>query len=161
MDLKNAVPTDVLKDIIQVGIVVEDLDATLDNMRQVLGVEPDFLQDFVYTGVKYRGEPIEASARVACYNQFKVQLEFMQPVGESKTIWKDHLDDSPRPGYGLHHLRFADVEDNDAVTALLKTHGVDVYQEGNSIVHPGGKFTYYDTMKQLGFVIEVVTKFDD
>ena len=34
--------------------------------------------------------------------------------------------------------------------------GIKVYQEGASVVNPGGKFVYYDTREDLGFVIEVV-----
>jgi hypothetical protein len=58
-------------------------------------------------------------------------------------------------------VRFTDVEDNDAISALMAKRGIDVYQEVKSFVRPGGKSTYYDTVADLGFLVEVTTKSAD
>jgi hypothetical protein len=104
----------------------------------------------------YRGEATGAWARIASYRQFGVAIEFMEPMGEGASMQKDALRECG--GHALHHIRFNDVDDNDEVTQMMAERGVEVYQEGGSIVNPNGKFTFYDTIAQLGFATEVVTK---
>lgn len=144
--------------VIQIGLVVANLDNLMNNMRQVFDIEPDFAENFIYKNVQYRGRPISSSVRIACYNRFGIQLEFMQPTGLDDNIWTDCLKEHPGKKFILHHIRFNDVEDNDALSRALAERGVRVYQEGDSITNPGGKFTYYDTSDLIGFVIEAVTK---
>lgn len=153
---KNAVNE--LTNIIQIGIVVSDLDELIENMRQVFDSEPDFVESFIYQGVHYRGRPISPSVRIASYRRFGVQLEFMQPTSPGENIWTDCLNESPGKKFVLHHIRFNDVDDNDALSKKLAKRGVSVYQEGDSITNPGGRFTYYDTSDLVGFIIEAVTK---
>lgn len=150
-------PADYAKGIIQVGIVVEDLDSAVQGMREVFDMEPDLIRDMDYPTVEYRGEETAGRVRVAMLNQFGVQLEFMQPIGEGDSVWRDHLKDG-KPASGLHHIRFSDVDDNDVFSQAMASRGVEVLQEGASIVNPGAKFTYYDTADRFGFITEVVTK---
>lgn len=152
----SAASNDLLKNVFQIGIVVNNVDEAMDNMRQIFGVEPTFVKFMDYPSVRYRGEEVEAKARVASYDHFGVQLEFMEPVGNANSIWWDHLREGATSG--LHHIRFNDIESNEAITQYMSDRGIDIYQEGDSVVNPGGKFTYYDTAKKLGFVLEVVTK---
>lgn len=149
--------TDVLTSVVQVGLVVADLDAKMEGMRAVFGLEPDTLFEAAFAGTLYRGQVIDAPARIANYDYFGVQLEFIQPLGDT-SIWRDFLNETSGSKYALHHVRFTDVEDNDVVTRLMQERGIERYQEVKSFVHPGGKGTYYDTVEQLGFLVEVVTK---
>lgn len=162
MDMtQGQVPTDLLKDVIQVGIIVESLDAPIAGMRKVFGIEPTKVFEANYPWVRYRDAPVDSWARIASYLQFGVELEFIQPMGGT-SAWRDHIiQDCHARGHALHHIRFADVDDNDVVTRMLAARGIQVYQEGGSVVTPGGKFTYYDTIDELGFVIEVVTRKQD
>lgn len=149
---------ELLGDIVQVGIVVEDMEKAKAGMRSVFGLEPDLEGDNVYAGTWYRGEIIDAPVKAAFYNQLNVQLEFLQPVGDTPTVWHDYLDEGFRTrGHALHHLRF-DVDDNDEVTRILAERGVQKYMEGTSLVDPSATFTYYDSVDQVGFVIEAVTR---
>ena len=75
-------------------------------------------------------------------------------MGDTQTVWRDYLS---KGQFGLHHIRF-DVEDNDRITELMKERGIDIWMEGQSLINPNAKFTYYDSLDELGFVIEVVTK---
>ena len=146
-----------LDHVVQVGLVVEDLDALMAGMRQVFGLEPDSLFEAAFANTVYRGEVVDTPARIANYDRFGVQLEFIQPLGDT-SIWNDFLNEASHNGHRLHHVRFADADDNDVITALMRERGVEVYQEAFSFVNPGGKATYYDTVGQLGFIAEVVTK---
>ena len=150
-------PTDVLTEIIQIGVVVPDIDKSIEGMRQVYGIEPDFVKETKYPELRYRGEVVDSWARIASYSHFGVRIEFMEPAGPDASMQKDFLRENPY-GHALHHIRFNDVENNDVVTSLMKERGVEVYQEGKSVVNPDGKFTFYDTLSQIGFITEVVTK---
>ena len=141
--------------VIQLGIVVADLDASIQGMRNVFGLAPTAVKDCRYPEVRYHGQVVDAWARIARFEQFGVVIEYIQPFGED-SMWTDALKASPT-GQVLHHIRFNDVPDNDAVTALMAERGVELLQEGRSIVNPNGKFTFYDTQDQLGFISEVVT----
>lgn len=148
--------TDLLTSVVQVGLVVDDLDAKMAGMRAVFGLEPDSLFEATFAETRYRDQIVDAPARIANYDYFGVQLEFIQPLGDT-SIWRDFLNENPSR-HCLHHVRFTDVEDNDVVTRLMAERGFDRYQEVKSFVHPGGKGTYYDTVDTLGFFVEVVTK---
>ncbi len=149
--------TDVFNEIVQVGIVVEDMDAAIKGMKQVFDLDPDATSDNYYKNTWYRGEIITAPAKAAFYNFFNVQLEFLQPIDDDPSIWQDYLKEGPHHGHALHHLRF-NVEDNDVASALMERAGVVKYMEGQSLVDPTARFTYYDAVPLVGFIIEAVTK---
>ena len=99
---------ELLGDITQVGIVVEDMEKAKAGMLKVFGLKPDAESDNLYKKTWYRGEIIDAPVKAAFYNQLNVQLEFLQPVGDTDTIWHDYLDEGFRKhGHALHHLRFS------------------------------------------------------
>ncbi len=154
-------PQDFLKllgDIVQIGIVVDDIEKAKAGMKQVFGVDPDNESDNLFRKTWCRGEIIDAHVKALFYNQFNVELEFLQPVGEENTIWRDYLNEGYEVrGHAIHHIRF-DVDNNDEISEIMAAHGISKYMEGNSIVSPGGKFTYYDAVDVVGFIIEVVTK---
>lgn len=152
--------TDVFNEIVQVGIVVENMDAAIKGMKQVFDLDPDATSDNYYKNTRYRGEIITAPAKAAFYNFFNVQLEFLQPIGDDPSIWQDYLKEGPHHGHALHHLRF-NVEDNDVASALMERAGVAKYMEGQSLVDPTARFTYYDAVPLVGFIIEAVTKSKD
>ena len=57
-------------------------------------------------GGKYRGKEQKAPASIAFYNFFNIQLEFIVPIGEDKTVWSDYLElGAARPA--PHPLRCA------------------------------------------------------
>ena len=147
-----------LGDIVQVGIVIEDMEQAKAGMEKVFGLVPDSESDNVYKKTWYRGQIIDAPVKAAFYNAFNVQLEFLQPIGDTDTAWHDYLDEGFRQhGHALHHLRF-DVENNDEATAALAKRGVTKYMEGRSLVEPSATFTYYDSTDAVGFIIECVTR---
>ena len=140
--------------IVQIGIVVPNMDEAKRGMRDVFGLEPDSESVNVYKDVMYRGRRKDAPVKVAFYNIVNVQLEFLVPFGDEDTVWSDYLNLGQ---YGLHHIRF-DVVDNDVLTEKFAKRGIERWMEGDSLVSPGKKFTYYDTLSKLGFLIEAVTK---
>ena len=149
--------TDLLHRVVQIGLVVEDLDAKMAGMKAIFGLEPDSLFDAAFAETLYRGEIIDAPARIANYDYFGVQIEFIEPKCD-KSIWNDFLNDGPHHGHSLHHIKFGDAEEAAVITELMKERGIESYQELKSFVNPGGKSVYYDTLDQLGFFVEITTK---
>lgn len=158
MNAKANEMMDLLGDIVQVGIVIEDMEKAKAGMEKVFGLVPDSESDNIYKKTWYRGQIVDAPVKAAFYNAFNVQLEFLQPIGDTDTAWHDYLDEGFRQhGHALHHLRF-DVENNDEATAALAKRGVTKYMEGKSLVDPSATFTYYDSTDAVGFIIECVTR---
>lgn len=150
-------PKDLLNKIIQVGVVVKDIEEPIAGMRRIFGIEPDFVREAKYPQITYRDSvKDDAWAKIASYSHFGVKIEFMQPMGEGDSMWSEFVDENTSR-YALHHIRFNDVENNDVLTQALQERGVSVYQEGRSVVNPDGKFTFYDTVEQIGFVSEACT----
>lgn len=145
--------TEIMNTIVQLGIVMPDMDKVIEGMRETFGIEPDSVDDYLYD-VRYRGKEQKAPAKIAFYNFFNIQLEFIVPVGDDRTVWSDYL---ALGQYGLHHIRF-DVPDNDELTRRFANRNTEIWMEGDSIVSPGKKFTYYDTLGKIGFIVEAVTK---
>ena len=44
------------------------------------------------------------------------------------------------------------------ITQLMGERGIGIWMEGQSLVNPKARFTYYDSLDELGFVVEVVTR---
>ena len=152
--IQDITMTDQFHDIVQIGIVVEDMEKAKQGMLDVFGLEPDSGGEVVYKKCLYRGETIDAPVISAFYNFFNIQLEFLQPITDQDTIWKDWL---KMGHHGLHHVRF-DVDDNDLATKLMAEKGIDIWMEGASLVDPSARFTYYDSLDKLGFIVEAVTR---
>lgn len=147
-----------LGDIVQVGIVVDDMEKAKKGMKIIFGLDPSAESDNLYKETWYKGNLIEAPVKAAFYNQFNIQLELLQPVGDTDTIWHDFLKEGYEiGGHSLHHLRF-DVANNDQISEEMKKLGIAKYMEGRSLVDPTATFTYFDSVETVGFVIEVVTK---
>ena len=146
--------SDVFKEIVQLGIVVPDVEKSKAAMKEVFGLEPDSGGDFMYKKCLYRGEIIDAPVRGIFYDFFNIQIEFLEPLGDQDTVWSDYLKMGKQ---GLHHVRF-DVEDHDRANELMAEKGIGIWMEGSSLVTPGARFTYYDSLEKLGFIVEAVTK---
>lgn len=155
MKVQDLTLTDELRDIVQIGIITDDIERTKKGMLEVFGLEPDAGGHSVYKKSVYRdGKVIDAEVVSAFYNFFNIQLEFLQPTGEDDTIWSDYLKMGQN---GLHHIRF-DVTDNDVVT---EAHGGKGNRclVGRHLAHrPTARFTYYDSLDKLGFIVEAVTR---
>ena len=156
MKVKDVTITDEFNEIVQIGFVVEDLEKVKAAMLDVFGLEPDMGGESVYKGCIYKGseELIDAPVLAAFYNFFNLQLEFLQPIGDQDTVWSDYL---KLGQHGLHHIRF-DVDDQDRADKLMADKGIGIWMEGNSLVNPKAKFTYYDSLDKLGFIVEAVTR---
>ena len=141
--------------VVQVGIIVKDIQKTLDGYVDVLGLEK--CPDIILTdgpdksNMKYRGKTSEAVAKLAFVHMGQVDIELIEPVGGPST-WKEFLDEH---GEGVHHIAFF-VKGTDQVVAYLEGKGIAKVQQGD---YTGGMYTYMDSAAKLGVMLELLENF--
>jgi hypothetical protein len=141
--------------VVQVGIVVRDVEATVAAWTSRFAIGPARVIDWppaetdLAETATYHGQPGAFRMRLAFLQAGPLQLEFIQPL-EGDNIYSDFLAEH---GEGLHHLLFQ-VKDPDGVARQLE---VPVLQSGGSTLFPGAIWSYLDTQELLGFIVELRT----
>lgn len=139
----------------QIGIVVKDIDKTIDAYCRILGLPRPgiMLTDPVAGHDTYHGERTQAQAKLAFFNMGQVQIELIEPIrGSGKNVWQDVLDEK---GEGVHHIAF-NIQGTDQVTGYLAGHDIPVLQQGH---YTGGMYTYVDSAPALGVMLELLENF--
>jgi methylmalonyl-CoA/ethylmalonyl-CoA epimerase len=138
----------------QIGIVVRDLERACRRYSALWECGPWRIYTYspaILSRQSYRGKPSRFAVRIAL-NPTAPQLELLQPL-DGPSVYDEWLE---RRGEGLHHLA-AYVEDADAAIASLAEAGYAVLQEGRGFgVEGDGAFVYFDTERDLGYLLEVV-----
>ena len=138
----------------QVGLVVHDIEKSLDAYCGVLGIarpKVNITDEYELAKTAYRGQPSYARAKLAFIDMGQVQLELIEPIGEPST-WKEALDEK---GEGVHHIAFI-VKGTGQVVQKLAEKGMPVAQQG---YYTGGMYTYIDSARDLGVVLELLENF--
>jgi catechol 2,3-dioxygenase-like lactoylglutathione lyase family enzyme len=148
-------PKDIFREAVQIGVVVKDLDKTIQLLTQVFGMGPFRTIDWPPAGRTdiekfYYGQPGDFTARMAFTELGPVELELIQPVS-GQSIWADFLE---QHGGGIHHIRF-NVTDMEPVVEYLAGQGIQVAQMGSGL-RPGTQWANFDTEGTIGFTIEVM-----
>ena len=146
VDMKN------LK-IVRIGIVVADAANTAKRYSDIFGVGPWLFYDLAATDVTLHGKPlgdVDGGVRMAKANLTGLEIELIQPLygpGAHMEFFRKH-------GEGIHHISFGEVDNYDAVVSGLQSKGIDIEMQGTF----GGavKFSYTDTVQELGTVFEIV-----
>jgi methylmalonyl-CoA/ethylmalonyl-CoA epimerase len=142
--------------IVQVGLIVRDIEKSIDQYMQVFNVEtrPGVMETDGpdKTDMKYNGQRSEARAKLAFFNMGQVTIELIQPIGGPST-WQEFLD---AHGEGVHHIAF-NVKGTPQVVSFLGGKGIPVVQQGN---YTGGMYTYLNSAPQLGVMLELLENFE-
>lgn len=134
----------------QVCLMVKDIQKTMENYWNILGIGPWDLYDMhapMTSELTYHGKPGQFKMKVALTMVGPTQLELIEPVsGES--MYSDFLAEH---GEGLQHLQF--VADNaDEITQIMTKQGFPSLMGG----HVGdGIFDFYDTADALKTIWEI------
>jgi len=107
-----------LPDISQVGIVVRDMDKTIEYYEKVLGLGPFVRPEISYVEKFYYGKPVDSKWIMGFCSLGPVELELIQPLTDP-TIYHDFLKEKDE---GIHHLGF-EVKDIDEKIALCEKMG--------------------------------------
>lgn len=151
-------PKEIFRNLIQVGLIVEDLDTALSNLEEIIGMgpfriaeyppkdEPNCERTYYESDGNYKG-------KFCFFHYGNIEFEVIQPV-EGDNIWFDYLKENK--GSGLHHLKFL-VDDHQEVKEFFESKGVHRIQSGASVgINKGKSWAYYDTKEKFGFYIEVM-----
>ncbi|MBD3648878.1 MAG: VOC family protein [Pseudomonadales bacterium] len=154
-------PTDSLvkiqdKDIVQLGIVVDDVERFADCYSRMFGIEDWSFLDFspgaqwrgIYRGLPLSGQQFHIKAGLAMHGD--MQIELLQPTWGVST----HMDFLKESGNGVHHVSFGQVPDHDELVTKLRAGGVEIEMAGE--VGTGAWFTYFRSAHRLGTIFEMV-----
>jgi methylmalonyl-CoA/ethylmalonyl-CoA epimerase len=145
--------TDVIR---QVGIIVHDIQQTIDHYVSVFGMpRPPIIETPGYERSKttYRGQHSEATAKLAFFTFGQVQIELIEPDQE-QSVWREYLE---AHGEGVQHIAFQ-VADTQRAVDYLAQHGIGVIQQG-LYADASGMYTYFDSEKSLGICVELLQNF--
>ncbi|MCL5260169.1 MAG: VOC family protein [Gammaproteobacteria bacterium] len=139
----------------QVGMVVKDLTDSMNSMWNNFGIGPWDVRIYNPERIreaKYYGKPSKSGMKAAFCYVGKIQLELVEPIGEDN-IFRDF---EKLHGNGIQHLGWHIVkteQDFFAITSKLNEAGHACIWSARS---PRGRFAYFDTMKTLNTLLEVV-----
>jgi len=144
---------------IQIGLIVEDLENTLENLEKIFGIGPFRIVEFPPEGEEnvtrmYYGQPSDFKAKFCFYDLGNIELEIIQPLS-GENIWSDFL---AKHGPGLHHIKF-NVPEHEEVRDYLGEHDIKITQMGSSVGKNAGKtWVFYGTEDKIGFAIELMNQ---
>lgn len=145
----------VFKNLIQVGMVVPDLQAAMDNYVYNYSLGLMYVLEFNSRNVanmSLYGETKNYSMDLGVCAIGDVRFELIKPISES--IYSDYQNE-----YGngiIHHLKLG-VTDYYRVMEYFISLGIKVIQHGEQLGDKGKNiYSYLETRSVLGFIIEIV-----
>jgi methylmalonyl-CoA/ethylmalonyl-CoA epimerase len=137
--------------VMQVGIIVRDIEKASEEMAAFFGMEkPEAMitDGFEKAQTELRGEPSEATAKLAFLHCGQVDLELIEP-DENPSTWREFLDEH---GEGIHHIAFV-INGMKMVVDGLEKAGYPLIQKGE---YTGGRYAYMETSKTLKTIVELL-----
>ncbi len=137
--------------ITQVGIVVRDIEASVEHYSRIFGVAKPPIRisaEPEKSKMKFVGEPSQGRAKLAFFDMGQVQIELFEPIGGPST-WQHFLEEK---GEGVHHLAFVTKDTNKLVNSLGQE-GIEAVQQG---YFEGGMYTYLDSTPELGVMLKLL-----
>ena len=139
----------------QISVVVRDLEASMRQYWQTLGVGPWIVYTFgspLVHDMRYHGRSQEYRVRLALTQIGELTFEIVQPLA-GENIFADHL---ASKGEGLHHIGIFVPKIDDAVAEATER-GYTVLQSGRGYGRAGdGGYAFLDTQSELGTILELI-----
>ena len=137
--------------VIQIGLVVKDLDKTVARLEE-LGIGP-FRQQSLPPGRRewFRGQPFDASPRIAMANIGEMQIELIEPAPGVPSPHREFLESK---GEGIQHIACA-VDDAEKHSIRLKERGAEVLLRAH---FPGGGGVAYMDLGVAGLIVELIQR---
>lgn len=144
-----------------IGVVVNSIEAALEKMKAIAVFDDYNIVDFPPKQLNreevqlfYHGEKKWYTARFCFIPMGNTEIELIEPL-EGESVWKDFLREK---GEGIHHLKY-EVESLNEAMDFFKSKGIACTQYGSAVGKNLGKtWAYFDTTKELGYVIEILNK---
>lgn len=133
----------------QIGLVVDNLDASIATWIATMGVGPWLVFRNVSLNGDYRGKVGQITMDVGLSYQGDVQVELIEVTNQAASPYRD---ESGQPLVGLHHLAWV-VEDLDATVAGAVADGLTpVFRAEN----PGTRVAYLEAAGEAGLLFEFI-----
>jgi methylmalonyl-CoA/ethylmalonyl-CoA epimerase len=139
--------------VMQICFVTDDLEKSLEWFSGLTGKEPSPIGGAAghdEAKAVYHGRPAEVSCRLAMFKFGNIDVEFLEP-GPEKSAWRDLLEEK---GPGCHHIAFK-TNNLTKRNAFLESKGLRQLQRAE-FDGSHGRYAYYDTVPQLGVMIELL-----
>jgi len=140
-----------LRNVVQIGIVVDNIERAAESWSKLLGVEPPKIVEtgpWEETKMEFRGSPSGGRAKLAFIKLENIVIELIEPIGGPST-WREFLE---KHGPGIHHIAF-DVDKPEECLKKLEDLGARIEQRGQ---FRGGYYIYIDARKSLGAIVEIL-----
>ncbi len=128
-----------IKRIDHIGILVDNLDATLEFWRDALGLDLDHINDVPAEG-----------ASVAFFPTGGSEIELVMPTVEGTGLTKA----LEKRGPGVHHICL-EVDDIEGMLAQLKEKGVQLINEQPRLAADGKKYAFIHPKSGHGVLVEL------
>ncbi|OBB82733.1 VOC family protein [Mycolicibacterium peregrinum] len=123
----------------QIGYVVTDLDDAISGWLK-MGVGPWFVIRNLPQRVSYRGEPCEVRLSLALSNSGDLQVELIQQLDDTPSIFTEFLAGAPAGG-GFHQLAYWTADFDTAMAKLAEAGWPLVWSGGEG---EGVRFAYFE-----------------
>ncbi|MCP4380027.1 MAG: lactoylglutathione lyase [Hyphomicrobiales bacterium] len=139
--------------VMQICFVTDDLEKSVRWFSELTGkpvpptgkaAEPEEAQAI------YHGHGAAVGCRLAMFAFGNIDVEFLEP-GPEPSAWRDLLEEK---GPGCHHIAFK-TRNLEKRHAYLEGKGHPLLQRGE-FDGGGGRYAYYDTVPDLGVMIELL-----
>lgn len=135
--------------IVQIGYLVDDLDAAVARWTGRLGVGPWTVFRNVTLDGRYRGEATVVGMHVALGYRDGLQIELIEVTNHAPSPYRGA--DGHRLK-GIHHVAWL-VDDRDAAVAAMTARGLTLaFEAGN----PGTKVAYLESPDEPGVLFEYI-----
>ena len=134
----------------QIGILTHNIEATAEKWAAFLGIPVPAVSlsdGYDKTQAELYGKPCYGRCYQAFINFDNIQIEFIQPMDDEPSIWRECMD---RDGEGLHHLAF-EVKNMAENVKQCEEKGWGLQQKGE---YTGGRYAYINSIGDLKMVTE-------
>ena len=134
----------------QIGIIVKDIDRTVEYYEKVLGWGPFNISEVSLEGCNYRGKPTDVKLKMGMAQSGPIEIELIV-VLEGESIHSEFLRER---GEGMQHVRFT-VNNLDEILAEWAKDGIEpVWQ--HSMPEIGVSWAYVNTDVTGGVMTELL-----
>ena len=143
--------------LLQIGIIVEDAEASAKRFEEDYGMGPWNLVDFgpkLFPKMLVNGKPGMIEGKFAFCKAYGIEIELIQPINDSpyKTWLEEH-------GPGIHHIAVITRDSfHDVIAEHEQKTGKKPWlwcKEDNGKENEGMEFAYPDLVKELGIFVEI------
>lgn len=137
----------------QVGIVVHDLDKSMREYQEAMGIGPFDVLDITSDNSRIEGAVSPYHLKIALAKNTPVQVELIQ-VLKGETIHSKFLREK---GEGIHHVGMLIEGGIEEKITELKGRGINVLQRGE--IFGRSYFSYMDTERTSGVIWELIDRY--